>query len=80
MPERGFLNFVKFFGIFFLNFLNRVEYERNSGLKILCLFPGQSHLVLARNNAGNRFFNFSNFFGIFFVIFLPGPSITGIRA
>ena len=75
MPERGFLDFLNFFQ----NFLNRVDYERNSGLKILCLFPGLSHPVLARNNSGKRFFNFSNFFAIFFGIFLPRSSMNGIR-
>ena len=76
--------FFKFFEIFchffFRNFLNRVVYERNSGLKFLSLFPGLSHPVLARNNAGKRFFNFSNFLAIFFGIFLPGSSMNGIGA
>ena len=40
---------------------------------------GQSHPVLAKNNAGKRFFNFLNFFAIFFGIFLSGSSMNGIR-
>ena len=80
MPERGFFNFLKFYAIFFRNFLIRVVYERNSGLKFLSLFPGLSHPVLARNNAGKRFLKFSNFFAIFFGIFLPGSSMIGIGA
>ena len=33
-----FFNFLNFFAIFFRNFLPRVEYKRNSGLKFLYLF------------------------------------------
>ena len=58
------------FLLFFWNFLNRVEYERNSELKFFFLFLGQSHPVLAKNNAGNWFFNFLFFFAIFFRNFL----------
>ena len=55
-------------------------YERDSGLKFLSLFPGLSHPVLARKNAGKRFFNFSNFFAIFFGILLPGSGMNAIEA
>ena len=65
---------------FYWNFLAGVEYERNSGLKFFSPFLGLSNPVLARNNAGKRFFKFFEFFAIFFEIFLPGSSISGIRA
>ena len=78
MPERGFSIF-EFFCYLVQNFLNRVEYERNSGVKFFFLFLGLSHPFLARNNAGKRFFNVLNFFTIFFGIFLPGSSLNGIR-
>ena len=79
MLEGGFLIFLIFFFYFVQNFLVRVEYERNSGLKYFPLFLCLSHLVLARDNAGKRFFNFLNSFAIFFGIFLPVSSINGIR-
>ena len=63
-----------------MNFLNRVEYERNSGLNFFFLFLTLSHPVLVRNIAGKRFFNFLNFFAIFFEIFLPGSSMNGLGA
>ena len=63
---------------FYRNFLARVEYERNSGVKFCFYFFGLSHTVLAKNNAGKRFYNFLNFFTIFFGIFLPGSSMNGI--
>ena len=66
MPDRGFL----IFWFFFRNFLPRVEYERNSGLKFFSLFLILSHPVLAKNNTGKRFFNFLNFFCNFFWNFL----------
>ena len=78
MPERGILIFLIFYYIF-RNFLARVEYERNSGLKYFSLFFVVSHSALARNNAGKRFYNFSKFLNIFFGIFLPGSSMNGIR-
>ena len=78
MPERGFLIFWIFM-LFFPNFLARVQYQRNSGLKYFSPFPGLSHPVLARNIAWKRSFNFLNFFAIFFGIFLPGSSMNGIR-
>ena len=62
---------MNFFDIFFLNFLTRVEYERNSGLKIFSHFLGLYHPVLAINNAPMRFFNFLNFLAIFLRNFLP---------
>ena len=62
----------EFFCYFFRKFLNRVEYEQNSGVKFLSLFHCLSHPVLARNNPGKRFFNFSNFFAIFFGNILAG--------
>ena len=68
-----------FFLFFFWNFLSRIEYERNSGLKLFFLIFGLSHSVLAKNNAGMRFFNFRNFFAIFFGTFLLGSSMNGIR-
>ena len=68
MPERGFY-FFEFFCYFFRNFLPRVEYERNLGLKFFSLFLGLFHPVLSTNNAGKRFFNFLIFF-LFFWNFL----------
>ena len=65
MPESGFLNFLNFFAIFFRNFLAGVQYLRNSGLKFFP-FPGLSHPILAKNNAGKRFFKFFEFFLLFF--------------
>ena len=76
--KRFFIIF-NFFALFFWNFLNRVEYERNSALKFFSLFLGLLHPVVDRNIAGKRFFNFLNFFAIFFGIFLPGSSLNGIR-
>ena len=73
MLKRDFLIFW-FFCFFFWNFLARVGYEQNSGLKFFSLFLGISHPVLAKNNAGKRFFTFLNFFAIFFSIFFPRPS------
>ena len=61
MPERGFLIF-EFFCYRFRNFLPRVEYERNSGLKFFSLFLVLSHPVLAENNAGKGFFLFFCYF------------------
>ena len=55
---------------FFCNYLGRVGYEQNSGLKFFFHFLGLSHPVLAKYNAGKRFFNFWNFFAIFFRNFL----------
>ena len=79
MPEWGFLIF-KFFYNRFRNFLPRVEYERNSGLKFFSLFLGICHPVLAINNAGKRIFNFLIFYSLFFLgIFLLGPSVYRIR-
>jgi len=75
MLEKGFLIFF----YFFRNFLARVEYGRNSGLKYFPRFLGQSHPVLGINNAGMRLFNFANFFAISFGIFLTGSSMDGIR-
>jgi len=57
MPESGFLIFY-FFCYFFQNFLVRVDYERNSGLKFVSRFLRQSLPVLAKNNAGKIFINF----------------------
>ena len=67
---------MKFFAIFFQNFLAGVEYEWNSGLKFFSFSLGHSQTILDRNNAGIYFFNF---FAIFFGIFLPGSSMNGIR-
>ena len=67
--EKGFFSF--------LNFFAWVEYERNSGLNFFFPFLDLSDPILARSNAGKRFFNF---FAIFFEIFLPGSSMSGIRA
>ena len=61
MPERDFLIF-EFFCYFFRNFLARVEYERNWGLKFLSLFLGLTQTILDRNNAGIYIFSFLNFF------------------
>ena len=77
---KRFFKFFEIFCNFFRNFLNRIEFERNSGLKFLSLFHGLSHPLLARNNAGKRFFNFLNFFAIYFEIFLCGSGMNGIGA
>ena len=78
MLDRGFLIFWFFF-YFFRNFLPRVEYERNSGLKFFSLILGLLQPFLHINNAGIKFFNFLNFFAIFFKIFLSRSSTNGIR-
>ena len=65
--------------LFFWNFLARVGYEQNSGLKFFFLCLGLSHPVLAKNNAGKRFFSFLNFFAIFLEFFFPRPSMNGNR-
>ena len=80
VPERGFLIFWIFLLFFFQNFLARVEYEQNSGLKFFSLFLGLSHPVLAKNNAKRvfLFLIFWNFFAIFVGIFLPGSSMNEI--
>ena len=75
ISERGFLIF---FFHFFPNFLARVEYERNSGVKFCFHIFALSHPVLGKNNGGKRFYNFLNLFTIFFGIFLPGSSMNGI--
>ena len=43
-----FFNILNFFPIFFRNFLPRVEYERNSGLKFFNLFLGLSSAISSR--------------------------------
>ena len=63
-----FYNF-EFFCYFFRNFLNRVEYERNSGLKFFFLVLGLSHPVLDRNIVGKGFFFIFLFFLLFFLEF-----------
>ena len=78
LPEWGFLIFWKFC-YFFLNFLARVDYERNSGLKFFSRFLGLSYPVLAENNTEKKFFNFLSFFAIFFGIFFPWSKMNGIR-
>jgi len=67
------------FNYFFPNFLARVEYERNSGLKFCAHFFGLPHPTFGKNNVGKRCYNFLNFFTIFFGIFFPGSSMNGIR-
>ena len=69
---------MKFFCYFFRNFLARIVYERNSGVKFRFHFFSLSHPVFGKNNGGKRFYNFLNFFAIFFGIFLPGSSMNGI--
>ena len=64
-PGRGYIIFWIFF-YFFLNFLARVEYEWNSGVKFSFHLFRFCHPVWARNNAGKRFYKFLNFFTIFF--------------
>ena len=76
--RKRFYNFLNFFTIFFRNFLARVEYERNSGVKFCFHFFGLSCPVWAKKNAGKRFYNFLNFFTIFFGIFLPWSNMNGI--
>ena len=77
MLEWDFLIFFNFFCYFCRNFLARVEYERNSGIKLFSPFLGLPHPVLAKNNAGMRIFNFLNFFAIFSVFSCTG--MDGIR-
>ena len=72
---KRFFNFLLFFSFF----LNRIKYERNSGIKFFFLFLGLSHPVLAKSNAGKRFFIILNFFAIFFRIFLTGSGMNGIQ-
>ena len=50
------------------------------GPKFFSPFLGLSHPVSAINNARKRLFIILNFFTIFFGIFLPGSSVSGIRA
>ena len=71
--------FFEFFGYSFLNFLARVKYERNLGLKSSSRFLGLSHPVSAKTKAGKRFIYFFNFLAIFFRIFLPESCMNGIR-
>ena len=66
---RGFIIFSIFYYLF-RNFLARVEYERNSGLKFCFHFFGLSHPVLAKNKSGKGFYSFLNFFSYFFRNFL----------
>ena len=54
MPGGGFITIFEFFGYFFRNFLSRVEYERNSGVKFCFHFFGLSHPVWAKNSGGKR--------------------------
>ena len=77
MPGSGFIIFWIFL-LFLRNFLARVEYEPNSGVKFCFHFLGLSPPVLAKNNAGKKFFNFLNFFTIFFGIFFSGSTMNGI--
>ena len=62
--------FFKCFCYLFLNYLTRVEYERNSELKFFSHFLGLSQPILAKNNAGKRLLNF-------FTIFFSYPSRVG---
>ena len=78
MLKRGFLTFWIFL-LFFRNFLARVEYERNSGLKFFSNFFGFSHPILVKTNAEKRFYKFFEFFYYFFGIFLPWSSINKFR-
>ena len=75
MPERVFLIFW-FFLNFFLNFLARIEHERNSGLVFFFSFsayliPFWLKIMLGRG--------FLIFFASFFGILLPGSIMNGIR-
>ena len=67
-----FFNFLNFFAIYFRNLLPRVEYERNSGLKLFYLFLGLSHPISSpfwlKITPESGFFNF---FAIFFRNLLP---------
>ena len=78
MPGRGFIKFWIVL-LFFRNFLARVEYERNSGLKFFSNLFGFSHPILVKTNAEKRFYKFFEFFYYFFGIFLPWSSMNGIR-
>ena len=77
-PGRVWTEFWSEILLLFWNFLARVEYKWNSGVKFCFHFFGLSHPVLAKNNVGKRFYNFLNFFTIFFVIFFSGSSMNGI--
>ena len=74
MPELGFL-ICWIFCYSLRNFLPRVKYERNLGLKFFSLFLGLTHPNLVKNNVGKGFFSFLNFFAIFFGIFFLRPSM-----
>ena len=69
----------EFFYNFFRNFLARVEYEPNSGLKFFLLFFGLSQPVLVKTNAEKRFYKFFEFYYYLFGIFLPRSSMNGVR-
>ena len=79
MPERGFLIF-ECFCYFLRNFLNGVEYERNSGLKFFFPFLGLYHPIFAKNNARKRFFNFFDFFSFFLEFSCPDRVTTEFGA
>ena len=74
-----FFNFFIFFFYFFRNFIARVQYENNSGLKFFFLFLSLYQPIFATNNVRKRFFIILNFFAIFIGIFLTGSSMNGIR-
>ena len=78
MPEIGFLIF-EFFCYFFRNFLARVEYEWNSGLKFCSLFFGLSLPVLAKNNVGKSFLKFWIFLLFYSEFSCPGRVWTEFR-
>ena len=69
MPECGFLIF--FFRIFLPGSIMNGTRD-----KIFSLFPGLSHPVLAKNNAGKRFFNFWIFLLFFSEFSCPGRAWT----
>ena len=67
---------LNFFTIFSRNFLSRVEYKRNAGVKFCFPIFGLSHPILAKNNAGKRFYNLLNFLLFFSQFSCPGRIST----
>ena len=79
MPEIGFLIFWFFFSIFFRIFFPGSSMNGIRVLNFFFLFLGQSHPILAKNNAGKSFFNFLNFLAIFFGISFHRSSMNEIH-
>ena len=71
--------FLNFLVVFFGNG-SPVRVGTKPGTKIFFSLSRPLSTHLDWNNVGIKFPNFLNFFSIFFGIFLPGSSISGIRA